>query len=141
MMSPSMNFTLWASSLLLLPFGWHFGTVLGVWGTPPATRTELFIRIAVIVVVFIVASIVVAIATASRAGDDEFMPDEREQIIVQKAERNGYYLLSAGLVFLMWAVFEPMSPMVVANTLIAIMCLGELVKILSGLIYLRIGQI
>ena len=140
MMSPSMNFTLWASSLLLLPFGWHFGTVFGLWGTPPATRAELFIRIAVIVVGFVVASIVLAIVTASRADDDEFMPDEREEIIVQKAERNGYYFLSVGLVFLMWAVFEPMSPMDIANALIAIICLGEVVKILSGLIYLRTGQ-
>ena len=138
-MSPNMSFTIWMSSLLLLPFGWHFGTVFGLWGTPPTTRAEFFIRIAIIVVLFIVASIIVAIMTASRSGDDEFEPDEREQIIVQKAERNGYYVLSVGLVYIMWVVFEPMSAMDTANALLAIICVGEIVKILSGLFYLRTG--
>lgn len=137
MMSPSMNFTIWMSSLLLLPFGWHFGTVLGFWGTPPVTRADLFIRIAVIVVLFVITAIIWSIIAASRSGDDEFEPDEREQIIVQKAERNGYFFLSGGMVYLMWVVFDPMTAMDIANTILAIICLGELVKIISGLIYLR----
>lgn len=139
-MSPSMNFTIWMSSLLLVPFGWHLGTVYGFWGTPPATRAELFVRIGVIVILFIIASIVVAIISASRTGDEEFEPDEREQQIIQKAERNGYFFLSSGLVFLMWVVFAPMSPMEIANAIIAIICLGEVVKIASGLVYLRTGR-
>ncbi|MEL6693623.1 MAG: hypothetical protein AAFQ12_11420 [Pseudomonadota bacterium] len=139
-MSPSMSFTVWMSGLLLLPFGWHFGTVFDLWGTPPATRAEFFIRIAIIVVLFVIASIVIAIMTASRTGDEEFEPDEREQIIVQKAERNGYYALSCGLVYIMWAVFEPMSAMDTANALLAIICFGEVVKIVSGLLYLRTGH-
>lgn len=140
-MSPSMNFTVWMSSFLLVPFGWHLGTVYGFWGAPPTTRTELFVRIGVIVVLFIIASIVLAIISASRAGEDAFEPDEREQQIIQKAERNGYFFLSAGLVYLMWVVFAPMSPMQIANAIIAITCLGEVVKIVSGLIYLRTGQV
>jgi hypothetical protein len=138
-MSPSMNFTIWMSTVLLVPFGWHLGTVYGFWGVAPATRTELFVRIGIIVVLFIIASIVTAILSASRSGEDEFEPDEREKQIIQKAERNGYFFLSCGLVYLMWVVFAPMSPMQIANAIIVIMCLGEVVKIVSGLVYLRTG--
>ena len=139
-MSPNMSFTLWASSVLLIPFGWHFGTVYGLWGTPPATRAEFFIRIGSIVVAFVVGSIVVAIFAAIRADEDEFEPDEREQIVIQKAERNGYYALSTGLVVLMWLVFAPMTPMDIANALLAFICIAEIVKILSGVFYLRVGR-
>ena len=139
-MSPNMSFTISASVLLLIPFGWHFGTVYGFWGAPPATREEFFVRIAIIVILFIVVSFVLAIISAVRAGDDEFEPDEREAIVIQKAERNGYYALSTGLVFIMWIVFAPMSPMDIANALLATICLAEIVKILSGLFYLRVGR-
>ena len=76
-----------------------------------------------------------------RSGDDEFEPDERERLIIQRAERNGYLFLSGGLVYLMWVVFAPLTPMQVANSIIAIICLGEVVKIVSGLFYLRTGQV
>ncbi len=43
----------------------------------------------------------------------------------------------AGLVGLMWFAFAPMQPMDMATAALAIIAVGEAVKVFSGLIYLR----
>ena len=82
-------------------------------------------------------SVITAIVMAVRNNGDDIMPDEREALIEIRAERNGGWALMAGLVVLMWFAFSPMQPMDVANAALAILAIGEAVKIVSGLIYLH----
>lgn len=138
-MSHHIKMVVYLSSGLLLVFGWHFATVFGVLGPTPQTRGEFFIRFGALVTIFIVASAVTAALIASKVGEDEVEPDEREKIIGLKAERNGSVTVMLSLFILMWLVFQPMSPMAIANSILAILCIGEIVKIVSGLIYLRKG--
>jgi hypothetical protein len=106
-------------------------------GEPPETRGEFFLRIGLIAAGFIIVSVITAIVMAMRNDGDGIMPDEREALIETRAERNGGWALMAGLVVLMWFAFSPMRPMDVANAALAIIAIGEAVKIVSGLIYLR----
>lgn len=137
-MSTYMKFIFGATSIMLLALGWHFGTVFGFWGMAPQTPIEFFVRLAVIVVGFIIISTVSAIMVASK-DEDAIEPDEREKTIVLKAERNGGFMASIGLCALMWLVFKPLSPMDIANIALAALSLAELTKIASGAIYLRQG--
>lgn len=139
-MSPALSFTAMSAAFALLPVIWHLGTVFGYWGTPPATRAELFIRIGIFVVVSIVASVAAAIAVAIATGEEEFEPDEREKHILQKAEMTGYYTLAFGAMLVMWFVFEPWTAMQTANALIAAFAVSELVKLFAGFVFLRLGS-
>ncbi len=136
-MSTHMKFVIGLSSLMFLPILWHFATVFGYLGEPPQTRGDFFLRIGLIVAGFVVLSAITASIIAARHGDDEVTPDEREWLIETRAERNGGWALMAGLVGLMWFAFAPMQPMDMANAALAIIAVGEAVKIISGLIYLR----
>ena len=138
-MSSSLRYTMVLSVLMFLPFGWHFGTVLGFWGDAPETRADLFWRLGIIVTAFIICSIIVAIVSASLNKDDDMVPDEREDIVLQKAERNGYFALSSAIMLVIWFAFAPMNAMDVANALLLSVCFAEAVKIISGVIYLRLG--
>lgn len=137
-MSTYMKFIFGATSIMLLALGWHFGTVFGFWGMAPQTPIEFFVRLAVIVVGFIIISTVSAIMVASK-DEDAIEPDEREATIVRKAERDGGYVASFGLCVIMWLVFRPLDPMALANIALAFLSLSELTKIASGAIYLRQG--
>ncbi len=136
-MSNHMKFVIGLSTLMFVPILWHFATVFGYFGEPPQTRGGFFLRIGLIAAGFIVVSAITASVIASRHGDDEVKPDEREWLIETRSERNGGWALMAGLIVLMWFAFAPMQPMDVANAALAIMATGEAVKIISGLVYLR----
>lgn len=138
-MSNYMKFVVIASAIMMLVPAWHFGTVFGFWGQPPETQIAFFIRLGIIVAGFIIILIIGAVILAAR-DEADLDPNEREVHIVRKAERNGGYVVSAGLLVLMWYVFTPMSPMDVANVALGILCIGEVAKIISGLIYLQRGQ-
>jgi len=138
-MSHYMKFVVIASSIMMLAPAWHFGTVFGFWGHPPATQTAFFIRLGVIVAGFVIILTIGAVILA-RGDEADLEPDEREVHIVRKSERNGGYAVSVGLLVLMWYVFAPMSPMDVANAALSILCIGEITKITSGLFYLKRGQ-
>lgn len=138
-MSTHMKFVIGLSLLIFIPILWHFATVFGYMGTPVQTRGEFFLRMGVIAAAFIVLSVITSTIIASRLGSSEIEPDEREWLIETRAERNGGWALMVGLVGLMWFAFTPMQPMDVANTALAILALGEAIKIVSGLLYLR-GQ-
>ena len=138
-MSPALSFTALASLFAQLPIIWHFGTVFGYWGAPPATRQDLFIRIGIFIVFSIVASVVAAIAMAAATGDEDFEPDEREQHILRRAELTGYYGLAVGILVIMWFVFAPWTPMQTANALIGAFALSEVIKLIAGFTYLKLG--
>ncbi len=138
-MSPAMRFTTIVTLISFIPIGWHFGTVFELWGSAPETRTDFFIRIGIIIVGSIIGSIVGAIAMAIASGKDEFEPDEREKLVLRRAELFGYYFLAACICFLMWHVFDPMTPMQIANALLGAFALSEIVKLVAGFALLRRG--
>lgn len=138
-MSSYMKFIIGASSVMFLMLGWHFGTVLRFWGNAPETQFEFFVRLGVIIVGFIIISAVSAVLISAK-NESAVEPDERELIIIRKAERNGGHIASVGLLSLMWFAFQPLTPMGIANVALSILCLAEFVKIASGLFYLHIGD-
>lgn len=138
-MSTHMKFVISLSLLMFLPILWHFATVLGYFGAPLQTQAEFFLRIGMIAAGFIILSIITSTIISNRLGKNEIEPDERELLIETRAERNGGWVLMAGLAGLMWFAFTPMQPMDVANAALAIIAAGEAVTIISGILYLR-GQ-
>ena len=136
-MSNHMKFVFGLSTLVFPPILWHFATVFGILGEPPETRGEFFLRIGLIAAGFVIVSVITAIVMAMRDDGDGIIPDERETLIEIRAERNGGWALMVGLVVLMWFAFSPMRPMDIANAALAILAIGEAVKIVSGLIYLH----
>lgn len=136
-MSTHMKFVIGLSLVMFVPVLWHFATVYGYLGDPPQTRDGFFLRIGLFAFGFVILSIVTGVVIAARLGDNEIEPDEREWLIETRAERNGGWVLLAGLVGLMWFAFEPLQPMDFANAALAIIAMGEAVKIVSGLLYLR----
>ena len=124
---------------LLAAFGWHFGTVLGLFGSAPETQTAFIIRIGGILIAFFV-TFTIAFMMVAKRDEDAVTPDEREEKIELKAERNGFFAIYAGLLCLMWFVFTPMTPMQIANGILAIVCFTEITKLLSGLYFLRKGE-
>lgn len=136
-MSTHMRFVLGLSFLMFVPVLWHFATVFGYFGDAPDTRTEFFLRVGIIAGGFILLSVVTATIVSARAGKNAIEPDERERLIEIRAERNGGWILMAGLVGLMWFAFAPMEPMDVANFALAVLAIGEAIKLVSGVIYLR----
>lgn len=138
-MSVNMKFLLGMSLFMFAMIGLHFATVFGQIGHAPETRGGLFIRIGIIMGIFIIVSAVLAGTIAARKGEDAIEPDEREQLILTKTERNGGYGLAVGLIGLMWFVFDGMSAMNVANAALAVLALGEAVKVASALVYLSRG--
>lgn len=138
-MSPAFRYTALITVLSLIPIGWHFGTVLGLWGTAPNTRTAFFIRTGILIGLGIVVSIIVSIVLAAASGDGEFEPNEREKLILRKSELAGYYVLAAGVVLVMWFAFVPMTPMQIANALLAAFAISEAFKVVAGAVLFRIG--
>jgi len=135
-----MKFLIGMSLFMFLMIGAHFATVWGLFGNAPEARAGFFVRIGVIIAIFIVASGVVAGTIAARRGEQAIEPDERERLILTKTERNGGYAVSAGVLGLMWFAFDDMSAMDIANAGLGILAFGEAVKIVSGLFYIRQGS-
>ena len=126
------------SLVFLAAIGWHFGTVLGWFGSPPATQAAFFWRIGIILVGFLVLSVGCA-AFLGKRDKVSPLPDEREEKIDMLAERNGVLAIYAGLLVLMWFVFTPLEPMQVANGILVVVCFTEIVKLVSALFYLKRG--
>lgn len=138
-MSTHIKLIVFLSLGLLLVFAWHFATVFELFGTTPQTQDEFFLRLGIILAAFIFCSIATTQIIARR-DEQALLPDEREEKIELKAERNGGAVTYLGLILLMWFVFEPMSPIQMANGILAVICVAELVKIGSGIYYLRKGS-
>ncbi len=137
-MSNNFKAVIFCSIGLLLLFAWHFATVFGIVGSAPQTRSELFVRFSLFVAAFLISSVVSFIFIAKK--EDGIKPDEREEQIGLRVERNSIFVLYAGMICLMWFVFTPMEPMQVANAILGIICIAEAFKIAIGLKYLRIGK-
>ncbi len=123
---------------LLFLFGWHFATVLGLLGTAPETQAEFFIRIGFIIILFLFISVVTTILVA-RKDENAISPDEREEKIELRTDRMGMASLYIGLIIVMWFAFTPMTPMQIANSILAVACITEIIKISYGLFLLKRG--
>jgi hypothetical protein len=137
-MSTHFKFVVSLSVGLLILFGWHFSTVFGFLGTAPITQTEFFIRIGSIALVFIIISVITSIMVAKK-DERAVFPDEREEKIELKTDRIGAISLYIGLMIVMWLVFTPLTPMQVANALLAVVCITEIIKLTYGLFLLKTG--
>lgn len=131
-MSPYIRMVAFLSLGLLAVFGWHFATVFGYLGSAPENRMEFFTRLGVIMAGFFVASVVSAILTAKIDGKPAF-PDEREEKIELKTERLGLFVLYIGLLVVVWFSFLPMTPIQIANGILAAVCASEFIKIIYAL--------
>jgi hypothetical protein len=121
---------------LLLVFGWHFATVFGFYGNAPQTQGEFFARLGLIFIGFLVVSAITAAVVAKRSGLPP-VPDEREDKVLLKTERIGAATLYVGLLLITWLVFTPLTPMQVANAILAVVCVTEIVKLIYGMTILN----
>lgn len=137
-MSTHFKLIVFLSLGLLMAFGWHFSTVFGFLGTAPVTQADFFIRIGFIIFVFIVVSVITSIMVAKK-DENAVLADEREEKIELKTDRIGAISLYIGLIIVMWFVFTPLAPMQVANAILAVVCVTEIIKILYGLFLLKRG--
>lgn len=135
-MSPHIKSIALLSIGLLAVFGWHFGTVFGFYGNAPQTQGEFFVRIGLIFLGFLVVSAITAGIVAKRTGLPP-VPDEREDKVLLKTERIGVVTLYAGLLLVSWLVFAPLTPMQVANAILAVVCVTELIKITYGMMIIN----
>jgi len=136
--SKSLKTIIFCSIGLLLLVAWHFATVFGIVGSPPETRAEFFVRIGLFMGAFLISSIVSFFFIALK-DESEIEPDEREELIGLRVERQGILVIYAGLICLMWFVFIPMEPMQVANAILGVLWISEAFKVFVGLKLLRSG--
>lgn len=108
---------------------WHFGTVLGLFGAPPAGQADMFIRLGIILGVTVGVSIAVAFVVEKRDGAP-LLPDEREEKIERVSETIGTVTIYIGLLALAWFAFLPLSPLQFVNGILLVVALTELVKLL-----------
>jgi len=135
-MSPHIKMVVFLSLGLLAVFAWHFATVFGFIGSAPLTQGEFFIRIGGIFLGFLVASAITA-SLIAKSDETAVMPDEREEKIELECERVGVAVLYIGLLVVMWFAFTPMTPMQMANAVLAAVCISELIKILYAFFLLN----
>lgn len=129
-MSNLLKIAIFVSFGFLALLGWHFGTVLGLFGTAPETSAALFFRVALIVVATFCVSAGAAIYFAKRDGV-LLEPDEREEGIELRSERNGAIAIYGGLLCLIWFLSTPMTHMQIANGILLVVAFTEVVKLLT----------
>lgn len=108
---------------------WHFGTVFGLFGTPPIGQSDMFIRLGVIIGVTILTAFLAAFTIQKRQGSP-LLPDEREEKIERLSEAFGVMSIYIGLLLLAWFAFMPLSPVQFVNGILAIVSITELLKLL-----------
>ena len=116
----------------------HIGAYLRWWWTPPASGSDLFWRLGISVALIVIAVIVAAtVVRASNADAPE--RDERETQAGLKAAYNTAMAFSGGVTLLLIYAFTPLSPMLLAHSLIGVICVAELTRLSSLLYYLNRG--
>ena len=115
--------------LFLIAMCWHFGTVVGLFGTAPLGQSDMFVRLGVIVGAIVIGSILVAMRVQSTQGVP-MLPDEREEKIERVSEGIGTFVIYIGLLLLAWFVFTPLTPVQMVNGLLLVVAVTELIKLL-----------
>lgn len=113
----------------LFVVAWHFGTVVGLYGFAPVEKTEMLLRLFVIVAVPVVSAFIASFAIQSRS-PTPLLPDEREEKIERVSEAIGVLVIYGGILVLAWAAFAPLTPVQFVNGLIGVVAITELVKLL-----------
>ena len=124
-------------------YGWYFvtsaGSVFG--GLPPdaalaATNMKMLLTVLIIVAVSIVAHILIAIMAPSEANE---AADERDKLIEMRGDQRGGFVLALFALLAMGLAMLGKPPYLFANTILAGLVAGELVKGVSKLIDYRRG--
>lgn len=108
---------------------WHFGTVLGFFGTVPVGQADMMFRLFVIVGIVVGVAFLAAFTVQKRYGT-LLLPDEREEKIERVSETFGTVVIYAGLLLVACLAFAPLSPTQFVNGLLAVVSVAELVKLL-----------
>ncbi|MEA1943084.1 MAG: hypothetical protein U9P68_12645 [Pseudomonadota bacterium] len=125
-------------------YGWYFvtsaGSVFGG-GLPPeaalaATNVKMLLTVLIIVAVSIVAHILIAIMAPSQANE---AADERDKLIEMRGDQRGGFVLALFALLAMGLAMLGKPPYLFANTILAGLVAGELVKGVSKLIDYRRG--
>ena len=119
-------------------FGYYFASVLRDMNRPDFNGASLPLgRLVLAVIVIVVIEIVYHILVA--LGSKPEPKDERDNLIACKAYRNAYFLLAAGIFFVMSAVMLEVKPFLTVNLVLFVMVAAELMKFLTQLFYYRRG--
>ncbi|HRD47194.1 MAG TPA: hypothetical protein PLF78_12000 [Caulobacter sp.] len=110
-------------------------------GALAASTTGVFVSaVVVLVIVQIVLAILLAIAAAVlRRRSEEPPMDERDQLIDLKAIRVAFYAMSALLIAVSGLWIFGMSPLVMANGILASMVIAEILRAASVVLSYRLG--
>ena len=125
-------------------YGWYFvmsaGSIFG--GGLPAeaalavTNVKMILTVVVIVAVSIVAHIVIAVTAPSEANE---AVDERDKLIEMRGDQRGGFVLALFALLAMGLAMLGKPPYLFANTILAGLVAGELVKGVSKLVDYRRG--
>lgn len=131
-------------AIMLVVYGLYFGqaltSIVGA-GVPPAealaaTNALMIITVVAVVVLAIVAHIVIAIAAPSEADD---MRDERDKLVEMRGDQRGGVVQSVFMLGALLVAMIDQPAWLIANTVLAGLVAGELVKSMSKLIDYRRG--
>lgn len=129
-------------AILIGVYGWYFGTAAGSilgGGLPPeaalaVTNLKMLVTVGAVVVISILAHI--AIAAPSQADDT---PDERDKLIEMRGDQRGGFVLGVFALLAMGIAMLGQPAYLIANTILAGLVAGEVVKAVSKLIDYRRG--
>jgi hypothetical protein len=131
-------------AILIAVYGWYFGTaasaILGG-GLPPeaalaVTNLKMLLTVLAVVAISIVAHIAIAIAAPSQADDTM---DERDKLIEMRGDQRGGFVLGLFALLAMGIAMLAHPAYLIANTILAGLVAGEVVKAVSKLIDYRRG--
>ncbi|WP_300544485.1 hypothetical protein [Maricaulis sp.] len=131
-------------AILIGVYGWYFGTaagsILGGGLAPEAalavTNVKMLLTVVIIVVVSIVAHILIAIMAPSEANE---AADERDKLIEMRGDQRGGFVLGVFALLAMGIAMLGQPAYLIANTILAGLVAGEVVKAVSKLIDYRRG--
>ena len=137
-MTSSFRADFYSGSVAILAGIVHLGAYWGWWWSPPENGTALYWRIGFTIVLLVVVAIAVGIASAMvNQGASEV--DERETLISARSLRNVAFIYSGALAIILIEAFGDMTPMTLAHGVIAAFVVGEVVRLLSMIYYIRRG--
>lgn len=108
-------------------------------GTPFVAAIPVFIGAVVVQIALIIMGHVGAALFHAPLDELNDGPDERDYDVAQRSARNAYYVLVSGIWIVPVIAFLALPAWVVANTVLAVIVLAEIVKNASMVFYYRLG--
>jgi hypothetical protein len=120
----------------LVVYGAYFAWALTPGHDEIAVCTHMAFTVVALLVLTIALQIAIAL-NARRLGRDSGQTDERDRLIAARSARNGYFTLMAGLWAMPFVALYDVSPVLMANCLLALTVLGEATQLGSRALYDR----